>query len=991
MDLSAATARLLRATLVLLFLLATRTQAQTIALSEEEMRWLREHPAPVRVGIIEIPPLVMRDGNGYRGMAIEFLRLYESRVGFRSEIVRYPDWKALIAAARAREVDAVLTTVNTTERRAYLGFPAPYVTLQNVIIARQGESSGKVDLSQLAGRRVAVLESSAVHERLIREYPDVRPLPFRDERAMLTSVGLHEADFAITELSRALWWIDHDKLATLRVAGDTPFDYPLSLAVRSEWPELVTALDKAGRSIAGKEGAEVIRRWVHLDASTWLDEPANRNALTAIGLATALALSGLLAAVVLLRRRLGRQAVELRRQLAQEEAVRIRLESSERKFRELAELTSDLIWETDAKLVFTEVYGGGAEAPLFAEAAMIGKAWWDMPLAEASGSALAEISGLMHDCEPFRSRLAQWQDDAGRTRWLKISGHPVFDELGRLEGYRGTAQDITQRMTQQQQLAESVQRMQAVQDGTVSFLGLLSPDGRMLDSNRASLEFVGVSKAEVLGRYFWDLPWWKIAEEATRLRDAVARARSGETVRYDARVVDGVGAVHWVDLSLNPFYDDAGRLIYLVPEGRDITEAKRTSFLVDNLLTSTGAVYGEEYFRRLVEAMGKLLSVRTVLIARVTPNHHSVRTLALWSGGRVVDNIEFPLENSPCELVKGGQCCIYPRNVQEAFPGNLLLRQMGADAYIGVPITSGAGRSAGLLVVLHDKPLLDTAGARRLMELFALRAGTEMDRIAYESEIRLLNSGLEARVAERTEALQQVNRELEAFSYSVSHDLRAPLRHIAGFVEMLAEDPDSSLSPEGRRFVTIIGDAARRMGVMIDDLLALSRAGRASLRKTPVDLTALAGEVVGQARLGLEGRTVDFHVGPLPVVNADRGLITLVLANLVSNAVKYSRERNPATIAIETASVEDGSPAVVVRDNGIGFDMKYASKLFGVFQRLHADSDYEGTGIGLANVRRIIERHGGRVWAEAAPGQGAAFYFSLPREDVVQAPQALAA
>jgi light-regulated signal transduction histidine kinase (bacteriophytochrome) len=238
---------------------------------------------------------------------------------------------------------------------------------------------------------------------------------------------------------------------------------------------------------------------------------------------------------------------------------------------------------------------------------------------------------------------------------------------------------------------------------------------------------------------------------------------------------------------------------------------------------------------------------------------------------------------------------------------------------------------------------------------------------------------LESRVAERTEALQQANRELEAFSYSVSHDLRAPLRHIAGFVELLVEESGESLSAEGRRYLGVISDSAARMGLMIDDLLAFSRAGRSEVRKSMIDLRQLVNDAIRQMEQDLVNRRIEWKIGDLPQINADRGLMSLVLSNLIGNAVKYSRARDPAVIEIG-ADEHAGSDEVVVfvRDNGIGFDMKYAHKLFGVFQRLHNDTEYEGTGIGLANVRRIIERHGGRVWAEAIENRGSTFYFALP-------------
>jgi PAS domain S-box-containing protein len=248
-----------------------------------------------------------------------------------------------------------------------------------------------------------------------------------------------------------------------------------------------------------------------------------------------------------------------------------------------------------------------------------------------------------------------------------------------------------------------------------------------------------------------------------------------------------------------------------------------------------------------------------------------------------------------------------------------------------------------------------------------------------EAQIRRLNEQLEERVRQRTHELECANQELEAFAYSVSHDLRAPLRHINGFLDLFRQTALPALSEQERHYLEHVAGSAKQMDRLIDDLLLFSRMAQAKLQPEVVPLNAAVDEALRQLEPETRGRAIRWKRPPLPEVKADPAMLRQVLVNLLSNAVKYTRRRDPAEIEINTEPASDDEIVVFVRDNGVGFDMRYAEKLFGVFQRLHASDQFEGTGIGLANVRRIILRHGGRTWAKGEPQAGATFYFSLPK------------
>lgn len=322
-------------------------------------------------------------------------------------------------------------------------------------------------------------------------------------------------------------------------------------------------------------------------------------------------------------------------------------------------------------------------------------------------------------------------------------------------------------------------------------------------------------------------------------------------------------------------------------------------------------------------------------------------------------------------------------------------------------IGEGAWRDSALLQRLNDVLLLDrelwdyeliqrtvdgvdrhvVINARRLQQgeggepVLLLTVSDVTARALVEQQVKELNRQLEGKVAQ----VSDVNRELEAFSYSVSHDLRAPLRHIAGFTGKLSQHLGEQADEKTHHYIEVISDAARRMALLIEDLLVFSRLGRGALRLQPVDMQSLAEEARVLAESDAPGRRIQWSMAPLPIVIGDENMLRTVWQNLLGNAVKYTGKCDVARINVDMHRNGNGDYEFVVGDNGAGFDMQYAGKLFGVFQRLHRASEFPGNGIGLANVRRIVSRHGGKVWADAQPEKGARFHFTLPASDLADA------
>lgn len=477
----------------------------------------------------------------------------------------------------------------------------------------------------------------------------------------------------------------------------------------------------------------------------------------------------------------------------------------------------------------------------------------------------------------------------------------------------------------------------------------LTTEGTILFCNQRLAEMVGVPAEQLVGSSLTFL----LREEERPGFPQLVRQALRNSVRTEGCLLGNDGTRLPVLLSLSSIpLQESGQGICLV--ATDLSDQKRA----EEMAQETSRI-ASLYTRSLIEAsLDPLVTIsREGKITDVNQATESVTGVAR-------------------ERLLGSDFCEYFTQPEAARRGyeEVLDQGLVRDYPLAIRHTSGQVRdvlyNAG--VFRNQKGEIDGVFA-------AARDITERKRA--EGEIRKLNQELEARVAARTAELLTLNKELESFTYAVAHDLRAPLRHIHGFSDLLLRDDASTLSPDAQHWLECVLNGTGRMEKLLEDLLNLSRLGRQTLNRRSIPLKTLVQEAIDDLAPETANRLIEWKLGELPMTDCDPALARIVFANLLSNAVKFTRPRTTATIEIGQKML-DGEPVLFVRDNGAGFDMKYVGKLFGVFQRLHTEKDFEGTGIGLATVQRILLKHGGRIWAEAEVDKGAIFYFTFGGAEV---------
>jgi PAS domain S-box-containing protein len=634
-------------------------------------------------------------------------------------------------------------------------------------------------------------------------------------------------------------------------------------------------------------------------------------------------------------------------------------QSTERRFRQVVELLPQLVWTASIDGFCSYLspqwvaYTGMAEAP------QLGTGWLAQLHDEDRPRAWADWQRAVNSEEPydtsFRLRAAN-----GSYRWFKVRATLLVDEPGPGGQWFGTCTDVDDLTRMAASLTQERDRLAAIASAAPTAIHTLC----MPVDGQPHIGFGADRVAHIYG-----LPAAQLAVDAQAMVNALhpedaphvhASVRDAAAAMTDwhaeYRVLHPTLGERWIEGRSTPVREPDGSLLW---HGAltDITARKHNEQAVQASRAKLQTVFDHlneglvlagadgtllEWNRAALRLHG--FDERAPALPQLAemPQHFDLAHL----DGRPLPRADWPLTR----LLRGDSLDHEAVRVRH--------RQQGWERvfeYAGVSV--------------HD------AQGRILIGVLMVRDITARHRL--ERQMHELNQALEQRVSDRTAALQAAVKELEAFSYSVSHDLRAPLRALDGFSQALLKDHAQGLPPEGQRYLHIIRDSALKMGVLIDDLLAFSRIGRVALKSQALDTGMLVRDALAQLAPALENRQIDWQITGLPSCHGDLALLRQVWINLLSNAVKYTSKREQATIHIGVQPGPAGQPEFVVRDNGAGFDMRYAHKLFGVFERLHRTDEFEGTGVGLAIVQRILQRHGGNIRAEAVPGEGATFYFHL--------------
>jgi PAS domain S-box-containing protein len=667
---------------------------------------------------------------------------------------------------------------------------------------------------------------------------------------------------------------------------------------------------------------------------------------------------------------------------------------SEERFRIGAASASDLIWDWDISSGRLDWFGNidGILGYQPGEFPRTIEAWGGAIHGDDVARVNATLERHLKEREPYYEEYRIKCKD-GTYRYWTDTGTAMRDGEGQPYRMIGACSDITERKQAEEALPDSEEQYRKLFENAIDGIALAdAKTGIIIDCNEAIERLVEREKTELIGHSQKILhPLEDSIEEVSK---TFTQHRSDEEGHLlETQVITKKGERKQVEIKANILELKGVKVLQGI--FRDVTERKRAeeelfmrNKIANIFLTATT---DEEIYNEVLKVVLEVMESKYGVVGYIDEDGALIvpsMSRHIWDKCQVPDKtFIFPQD-------KWGHSS-WPRAIREKKTNytnkvSILTPEghINITRHISMPIIF-QGEVIGLIQVANketdysekDIQLLETLGNTIIAPILNVRLQKnreELSRKRAEEEVRKLNAELEQRVAHRTAELQATNKELEAFSYSVSHDLRAPLRAIDGFSRVMLEDYIDKLDNEGKRFLNIIRGNTQKMGQLIDDLLVFSRLGRQEIRASGINMGRLAKAVSEELKIAVPERKLKFTINTLIPAQGDQAMIRQVFVNLLSNAIKFTRPREIALIEIDGRS-EGNENVYTVKDNGVGFDMQYVNKLFGVFQRLHSTEEFEGTGVGLAIVQRIIHRHGGRVWAEGKVNEGAVFCFTLPR------------
>jgi|GEM_PF-1351442 len=951
---------------------APTKEKKEIQLTKAERLWLAEHHT-VRIAFDGyFPPYSVLDKDGRAtGYAPEVAREIARRLGIKLEISPLHLWTDLYAAAQRRQVDLVATMVDRPERRDWFLFTEPYIFKSLVIVTRSDQKHLN-QRADLEGRRIALVRDYHYSQQVRKEFPSATPVWADTMLDALNAVVMGQADACITHHAAAEYYRVKYQLGGLKYAAIYDRDNSReSFAVRSDWPELVTILDKALDSMVGADLLALEQHW--LPAALPLGEQD-------VPLST-----------------------EERNWVKTHPVIRIGVHP------DLVPL--DFVDPQGKHQGIAADYLELLEPRLGLQFELVPTASWEESVAKVASGEIDLLSATARTTEREKA-LAFSRSIIDYNRVVVTRSDAPF--IGSIDDIRNWRVAVPAESVHAQYLQD--QKIEATtygsfQDGLIAvsggsadaFIGNVATCAHWIRQLNLSNLKVGASLS-VDSMHFAARKDWPIL---IRILDkGLATISKEDSLQIRQR---------WIDIDYSPgvplrqivrYVGTGLGVILLIGAGLLAWNRRLKKEVLQRTAAETLLTEKHRFEQLAAKISGRFVGIAPADVDREIV--HSLEDLAHFAG---VDSACFALVDGEerCCL----DCCHVWRNPETQMPETVTTAQREAERpslqermqtvlldqdpqqahfrlYLPTRCRYLLGEKQPICAPAVDHPLLDNFRRDLFRQIFtgALRQKVLQQQLAERTEEALRNNREMLQLLEdlntsnlayqqTADSLTAANRELDAFSYSVSHDLRAPLRSINGFARILAEDHVATLSEEAQGLLSRVRNAAQRMGRLIDDLLTFSRLGRASLKLRIINMSDQAKKVVAEQTYEQRDRELDFQIGDLPAALGDVMLLRQVWTNLISNALKYTRTRTRTVIEIGHQLEADGRVVYYVRDNGVGFDMRHANKLFGVFQRLHANEEFEGTGVGLAITQRILQRHGGEIWAEAKIEGGACFYFSL--------------